>query len=131
MIIVRSCGLLAIACLASVTACALPPSNDVGYTPTTIRVPLAVTNDSPELVRVVFVSDGGHKFQIGTVGPHSTASLTAKVIPYLSGYLYAHRQSNDAATPLQGAFETHRLANRMVVVRIGSTPVFDYWHIAH
>lgn len=109
------------------SACALPQrSNELPDVPL-LRVQIA--NDSPEIVRITFVANGGYRSRVGTVPPLSTESFVPRVNVNAAGYFVVERASGLGATIISGEYDPRLLAGERVRIRIGEQSVGDYWLI--
>ena len=94
----------------------------------TVRLPVRVTNDSPEIVHLWFISETGHKVRVGTVTPYTTAVLSTVLSTTLTGRFYARRLSNDVVTRLNGdnTIDAAMGRDRTVIIRLGPEAPFDF-----
>jgi hypothetical protein len=122
---------LALAAIVSLTTgCATSTPNSITkYPSAAVAVPVRVTNESPEIVHVWFISSSGHKVRVGTVAPYGSANFTTPILNSLTGRFYIHRLSEDSSTATMGEFEPFVLGTRMIALRVGSTATFDSWQI--
>lgn len=119
------CGLLTL----YIAGCALPPA--AHHASGILRVPIAVTNDTPDLVRVLFVSETGHRRYLTTVPPHSSARVSSVLLRDQVGHFYVHRLSTDAPTELPGVVDALGIGGRTVQIRIGAIAAFDWWQVEY
>lgn len=113
--------------LFSMAACASRQSPS--HLPDTPPMRVQVANDGPEIVRIMFVTNGGYRSRIGTVPPLSTESFIPRVNVKAAGYFLVERASGAGATVISGEYDPQLLAGERVRIRIGEQSVGDYWLI--